>query len=106
MALTFTPVSEGKWVDGNKDVRLYDVTFDDNYPAGGEAVTAANFGLTKIVDIPPAISTNGYIVNFIVSTSKLKVWNLDYSTATDGPLQENATADLSGETVRLRVVGR
>jgi hypothetical protein len=106
MALTITKVTEGRWVNGNKDEGYFDVTFDDSYPAGGEAVTPANFGLTKIVQIDPGISTNGYIVNFISSTSKLKVWNCDYSTATDGPLQENATTDLSAEIVRLRVVGR
>lgn len=107
MALTFTPVAEGKWVDGNKDVRVYDVTFDSSYAgSGGEAVTASDFGLTKIISISNAISTNGYIVSYVASAGKLKVWDHDYSTATDGALQETATSDLSTESVRLTVVGR
>lgn len=107
MALTFSVIAEGKWVDGNKDVRIVDVTFDSSYAgSGGEAVTPSDVGLTKIIDIGDGVSTNGYIVTGDTANLKLKVWDHDYSTATDGPLQETATSDLSGETVRLTFIGR
>lgn len=47
MALTYTAVDED--VQGKYRVITKKVTLDDSYPAGGEAITAAAVGLSKIV---------------------------------------------------------
>jgi hypothetical protein len=50
------------------------VTFDDSYPAGGEAVTAANFGLASLVAVLPFGAPTGIAVEFVRSTGKLKAY--------------------------------
>ena len=52
MALTITR-AELPSRFGQFRLAVYDVTFDSGYPADGEAVTAADFGLQRIVDILP-----------------------------------------------------
>lgn len=46
MALTHSSTHEG--VHGDQRYRVATVTFDNSYPTGGEAVTAADFNLTSI----------------------------------------------------------
>ena len=81
------------------------VAFDSSYPTGGEAITAAQFGLAAIDDV---IVTNGggYVVSYIPSTGKLLVRYADYDAVADGALVEvpNAT-NLSALTVRVIVIG-
>lgn len=84
---------------GNKKVKVYSIVYDSSYAgSGGEALTAGTLGFTKIQYAPPAVTTNGYVSTYDITNAKLKAWDSDYSTATDGPLQETATSNLSGET--------
>jgi hypothetical protein len=87
---------------------VVDIAFDSSYPTGGEAITVGNIahGFKSIITILAEPSTNGYILSYDSTNSKLKVWqtNADYSG--DTPLIEvtNAT-NLSLETFRCTIIG-
>jgi hypothetical protein len=57
MALTFTAVTKERLVKGSL-YHVYEVTFDNSYPTGGEAVTAANFGLSTLRTLIVESKTN------------------------------------------------
>lgn len=46
---TFNKVADSDNVEGRLRSVIYDVVLDNSYPAGGEAVTAANVGLRRIL---------------------------------------------------------
>lgn len=104
MALTTSLVFQTTF--GNKKVKVFDITYDSSYAgSGGEALTAGTLGLSKVQWASTAVTTNGYVSTYSISASKLKAWDHDYSTATDGPLQETATSDLSNEVARHIFIG-
>lgn len=82
------------------------VTFDSSYPTGGEAVTLAQLGLTRL-DWLSVDTTDGYVPAWDGSTTapKIKLYWVD--TTTDGaPLAEVAsTTDASAVVVRFHAVG-
>jgi hypothetical protein len=111
MALTFgTPTRE---VVGRQRSITSSVTFDSSYPTGGEAVTAANFGLSVIDDVivhGPAMNTDvtrAVPVSFKSSTSKLVAYGYDGDDtgAVAGLKEIPNTTDLSTYTVRITVLG-
>lgn len=106
MAITTSRVHQ--WSNGARYERIVDVTLDNSYPTGGYSLPVTNAALAlrnAIHDIRPGVSTNGYVVNYIPSTGKLKVFRIGGSLT--APLTEVANAvDLSAETVRLRVTGK
>lgn len=92
MALTFS--QKHNTVVGNKRMTVTAVTFDSSYPTGGEAVTAADFGLV-VLDIVLVQPPSGFFVEFDSANSKLVV---RHSTAghthtenTAGTYTQNAT---------------
>lgn len=103
MALTVSRVFTIKV--SNKKCTVADITFDSSYPAGGESLTPTQLGMTVVQKSFPSLSTNNYVCKYNRSTSKLQALDGDYSTSTDGPLQETATTDLSAETVRMCFLG-
>lgn len=75
------------------------ITFDSSYPTGGEAVTAANLGITAIgwMFMLPAA---GYVPVFDSANSKILVYQGDNDAVADGPgVQVPNTTDLSALTV-------
>lgn len=96
MALTFTSILNERLNRGNL-FHIYNVTFDNSYPAGGEAVTAANFGMTNIRWI---------IVN--AETNVLAKW-CDWDRTNSKLRLRSHTAELSGDqsgvTVQVAVIG-
>ena len=56
------------------------ITFDSSYPTGGEAVTAANFGLSRILSLTLAPNV-GYVAEYVPSTSKIKAYWTGAATA-------------------------
>lgn len=80
------------------------VTFDSSYPAGGEAVTAAQFGLSELLDlVPQGVSTNGYSPRYDKANKKLLMFRTDQ---TDDPAEQVPnTTDLSAESVRVKALG-
>lgn len=111
MAVAVTQVGR-RTVFGDRRVGFYDVAFSGNYATGGEAVTAALFGLNDIdyisSDLSPA--TNGATADVVAykptsgAGGSLFVYE---SGAANAPLAEknNGEAYLTGETARLMVVG-
>ena len=105
MALTFGTV------DRTKVQRRYfnfaTVTWDATYPAGGEAVTASDFGLSRL-DYLVALDPAGFIVQYIPSTGKIKAFYGDYNNASDGLLIEIAVGDtaiLNGIVTTFLAIG-
>jgi hypothetical protein len=82
------------------------ITFDSSYPTGGEAVTLAQLGLTRL-DWLSVETTDGYVPAWDGSTSAPKVKLFWVDTTTDGaPLAEvTATTDASAVVVRFHATG-
>lgn len=84
---------------------------DGAYPTNGtpgfQALvrTALGKGNVTILHVIPA-ECGGYIPFYDVAADKLKVIYSDNNNAADGPLIENATANLSGTTFKLTVVSK
>lgn len=87
---------------------VVDITFDNSYPTGGEAITVSNIahGFKEIKTVLSEVSTNGYILSYDSTNAKLKVWQTNSDYAGDTPLVEVAnTTDLSLETFRCTIIG-
>lgn len=81
------------------------IDFDSSYPTGGEAVTAANFGLSTILAIIPAgtdDSANAYRMSFDKTNSKLLVYSQGAADAGD---EVANTTDLSALEFYALVLG-
>ena len=71
MALTF---AENKRVKmGNAYAVAANITFDSSYPTGGEALTAAAFGLNAI-SLMLCETASGYMFQYDYSNAKLKAY--------------------------------
>lgn len=103
MALTVTSIDKTK--AGRLRLNIVKVTFDSSYPTGGEALTAAQLGLNKVVHVAPA-PASGYVGEYDLTNSKLKAYYGDNNNASDGPLIEVPnTTDLSAVVMYLVVIG-
>ena len=85
------------------------VAFDSTYPAGGEAITAANFGLSSIVSLQltqskPITGTTANYATWDAANSKLQLFSSN--GAAPAALLETATADQSACIVDVLVSGR
>lgn len=91
---------------GRQRMVQVDITFDSSYPTGGEAVSAASLGISRLdrIDISPS---GGYIPQWDGSRTAPKIKMYWVDTTVDGsPLLEVAnTTDLATVTVTARVWG-
>lgn len=102
MALTFK--LEENASGGNLRVRRAKVTFDNSYDAGGEAVTAADFGMNTLVAVIPVGGPAGYSVQFDVANSKLAAYRT--GTSADTALNEvTAAVNLSAVSYYVLAIG-
>lgn len=105
MALTLTLIRQT--VVGPLRVRVHDVDFDDSYPTGGEALTAADLGVNEVYAVIPE-SKAGYVAHYDRANEKLLVYqSVDPADAggADTPLVEVAdTTDLNPGLQDLRIV--
>lgn len=108
MAVTVTQIGR-RTVFGDRRVGFYNVVFSGTYATGGEAVTAASFGLSDLefIQSNPSVSTastTGEIVAFNSGTSKLQMFE---SGAANAPLieKQNAEAYVAGTNANIMVVG-
>ena len=99
-------VTWGPEVPGNRKQVLGTVTFDSSYPTGGEAVSLADLGLSRL-DWLSVSTTDGYVPAWDGSASAPKIKMFWVDTTTDGaPLVEvTATEDLSTAVVRFHAIG-
>lgn len=82
------------------------ITFDSSYPTGGEAVTLAQLGLTRL-DWLSVETTDGYVPAWDGSTSAPKVKLFWVDTTVDGaPLAEVAsTTNVATVVARFHATG-
>ena len=99
-------------VKGSERHVLADVTFDSSYSIGGEAVTAANFGLTVLKNVVPGpavdpdTADNALVCAFDRTNVKLLLFYGDNNNAADGPLIEFPdTTTGAAFTSRVEAVG-
>lgn len=103
MALVATKVwPEPIPLTDTKKVQLFSIAFDATYPSGGEAATFAGF--EQVDAIVPSHGFQGYVPEWDKANAKLKLMYGDYNNAADGPLIENATADVSAITAGVALV--
>ncbi len=96
--------------DGPVRIRYATITFDSSYDAGGEAVTAAQFGLYSLDAIFTAGAPN---VSLNIDSTGLKIQAYVTNTSTNtqttvtsiGLLQTPAATDLSALAFKVLVVG-
>lgn len=105
MALTIAKVTRADHVEGNKRVRIRDITLDSSYPTGGYTVNPSDVGLRVRIDTADcemALQSAGgatcRTVSYNYSTGKLQVY-------TTGSAEAAAASDQSAYTVRARFVG-
>lgn len=93
-------VTYGPEVPGNRKVVHGTVTFDSSYPTGGEAVTLADLGLSRL-DWLETLTTDGYLPAWDGSTSAPKIKLFDTTT---GAEETNGT-NVSTVVARFRATG-
>lgn len=101
MALAFSKIAQ--YSDGPYTKAVYDVTFDSSYPTGGEAFTAANFGLNNVVYGTADVKSVGGTVN--VANVYVDRANLKLKVYDETPAEAANTSDLSTLVVQVQVVG-
>lgn len=110
MAVAFTEVGR-RTTMGDRRVIIGDLVFSGNYATGGEAVTPALFGLGLRIDqmlfsgaaVATALTT-AVLLSFNPLTNKILSYEAAASAA---PFieKDNAEAYITGQTVRVMVVG-
>lgn len=108
MALSVTILERTKV--GRLRKNVVRVTFDSSYPAGGESLTAARLGLTKVVHVSPA-EPSGYEGEYDLTNSKLKAFQRQnvYTAAVDpasiaAGAVANTAVTVTGVTTSDRIV--
>lgn len=111
MALTIARVTGADRIEGNKKVKVRDVTFDNSYPTTGEPLAAADVGL-KVIEFVRGLSaknatgTLGLPLAYDYTNSKLQALEYNGAAAGVAQLQEVAnTTNLAAFTARLEFVG-
>lgn len=105
MALTFSSITRTKLQ--RRYFNFATITWDATYPAGGESVTAADFGLSRL-DYLVALDAAGFQCQYIASTGKIKCFYYDYNAVGDGLAIEIAVGDtaiLSGIVTTFLAIG-
>jgi hypothetical protein len=107
MALTFTDVVANVDLDEGLGLRVIDVLFDNSYPTGGEAITAAQLQLSSILAISiiqktPA-DTNALNFGYDFTNNKIMAFRTDQ--VDDFQEQVPNATDLSTVTVRVLAIG-
>ena len=89
---------------GSLKANIVEVSFDDSYPTGGEALTAGDLGLTR-VSFALAEPASGYAFEYDHTNSKLLAYYADYDAGADGPLiQVPDTTDLNPAVAGVRLI--
>lgn len=94
---------------GNRKEKIISVTADSSWADGGESLTPGMCGLSQIDWVESAIAveagtgTLGYVVGYDYVNEKLLAYMGSAGTAAGLP--QAATVDLSGHTLKMRVIG-
>lgn len=91
---------------GKKRQVVTEVTMDSSYPTGGEAITAAQLGLS-VVDVVTCSTNTGHIAQYDKTNAKIKLYYADYDAVADGALiQVPNTTDVSTVVVTCVAFGK
>lgn len=88
---------------GGQRARLVKITFDASYPTGGEALTAADCGLTTIDEFL-AHAAGGRVFEYDYTNAKLLAYQSAGSAAALAQVPD--TTDLALVVTRALVIGR
>lgn len=111
MAIGAITVINKTQVTGVLNVDQISFAGDGAYPANGtpgfQALVRAALGKgnVTIIQVIPQ-ECGGYVPLYDNTADKLKVYYADNNNAADGPLIENATANLSAQTFKLTVISK
>ena len=96
---------------GNRKQVIVDVTMGDGtdtYPSGGIPLTKAKMGLPNSlegVNVMEEQAGDGFIYKYDASAEKIRMYQGDYSTSTDGELVELGSVAVTTATLRLQAWG-
>lgn len=105
---TFTPdASASHERVGSRKSRLGTLTLAGTYTAGGDPVTAALFGLSKLdnIEFQDGCTSAGHIVRFTPSDLKILVQEIDSAAAGDTALVQLDAGESAAGTIRVRALG-
>lgn len=111
MAIGAITVVSKSQIPGPLNIDQISFAGDAAYPSGGtpgfQALvrTALGKGNVTISHVIP-VDCGGYVPEYDTAADKLKLLYGDNNNAADGPLVENATADLHTTTFKLIVVSK
>lgn len=97
-------ISYGPDVPGSRKVVIGVITFDSSYATGGEGVTLAQLGLTRL-DWLELNAGVGYLPTWDGSTTTPKVLLYRQTAATGAFVEVPSTTDMSTTTVRFMAYG-
>lgn len=102
MAVSATINDQTVW--GDKRVTFTSVTFDNSYPTGGEPITAAQLGLSRVDFALCNIKAVGGTVN--VANAYFDQANMKIKIYDETPAEAGNTSDYSTLTVVVMAVGK
>ena len=111
MALGTITVVNKSQISGTLNHDQIQFAGDGAYPANGTpnfqtlVRAALGKGNVTVLYVVPG-DCGGYVPVYDAAADKLKVYYSDSNNASDGPMIENATANLSGVTFRVVVVSK
>jgi hypothetical protein len=97
-------ITTGPEVPGNRKEVVGVITFDSSYATGGEAVTLAQLGLSRL-DYLIVTAGIGYLPTWDGSLTSPKVLLYRQTAATSAFIEVPSTTDMSATTVRFYAVG-
>jgi hypothetical protein len=97
-------ISFGPDVPGSRRHSYGTITFDSSYDTGGEAITLAQLGLSRL-DWLEVSSGTGYLAAWDGSTSTPKVLLYRQTAATGALVEVPSTTNVSTVTVKFRATG-
>lgn len=97
-------ITTGPEVPGNRKMVVGVITLDNSYATGGEAVTLAQLGLSRL-DFLSVTAGIGYLPTWDGSTSTPKILVYRQTAATGAFVEVPSTTDMSATTVRFLAFG-
>lgn len=104
---TFTPDNLGFERVGNRKSRLGTLTLAGTYTAGGDPVTAAVFGLSKLdhLEFQDGCTSAGHVPRFTPADGKVLLHEIDSAAAGDTALVQLDATESGAGTIRVRALG-
>ncbi len=109
MAITYTfaPDTQGFERVGSRKSRLGTLTLAGTYTAGGDAVSALVFGLSKLdhLEFLDGATSAGHLARFTPADGKVLLYEIDSAAAGDTAVVQLDAAESGAATVRVRALG-